>query len=104
MATTRWSRRPEIDAQAFPRVARLICSWSVDIRKPLGRVRSSSFRTKLLPRPSWGVMAQVMWYPPVSIRRRRQTPDRVTTAHAGRPPFAVVLHAVCDWRSLKTGR
>ena len=34
---------------------------STHILKPLGRVLSSSFSTKLLPRLSFGVTAQVMW-------------------------------------------
>ena len=38
--------------------------WEAVERKPLGNVLSSSFRTKLLPRPSSGVIAQVMWYRP----------------------------------------
>ncbi len=61
MATTRRIDAPKSIRRALPRVARLIATWSVDIRNPLGRVRSSSFRTKLLRRLSWGVMAQVMW-------------------------------------------
>ena len=55
---------PKLIPSAFPRVARFTCTWSVDIRKPLGRVLSSSFRTKLLPRFSLGTIAHVMWYRP----------------------------------------
>jgi hypothetical protein len=58
------SHAPKSIRRALPRVARLIWTWSVDMRKPLGRVLSSSFSTKLLPRLSLGVMAQVMWYRP----------------------------------------
>jgi hypothetical protein len=42
-------------------VARCTCTGRVETRNPLGNVRSSSLSTKLLPRLSFGVIAQVMW-------------------------------------------
>ena len=79
-------------SRALPRVARLICSWSVDIRYPLGRVRSSSFNTKLLPRFSSGVIAQVMWNRH-RVRHRFQTPCS-HHPYAGQAFFAGILLAV----------
>src|SRR5437867_8068381 len=75
---------PKLTCRALPLVARWICTWSVDIRKPLGRVLSSSFSTKLLPRLSFGVIAQVMWYRPyLSVVACR--PCGVTTRTPARP-------------------
>jgi hypothetical protein len=54
-------RRAEIDLQRLAARGALHLHGAVDGRKPLGRLRSSSFRTKLLPRISFGVIAQVMW-------------------------------------------
>ena len=61
METTRWIEAPKLNCRALPLVARWTCTWSVVIRKPLGSVLSSSFNTKLLPRLSFGTIAQVMW-------------------------------------------
>ena len=56
-----WIEVEKLKRRALPRVARFTCVCRPDIRKPLGSVRSSSFRMKLLPRTSFGTVAQVMW-------------------------------------------
>ena len=86
-------RRAEVEPQRLAARGALDLHLVVDTRKPLGSVRSSSFSTKLLPRPSsrrdraGDVEAAVL------VGRRREAARR-HESHAGQARLAVVLHAV----------
>ncbi len=83
-ATTRKIEAEKLNFSALPRVARFTCVCRPDRRKPLGSVWSSSLRTKLLPRLSSGVIAQLMWKrPKASVVTTR--PRVVTSRTPGRP-------------------